>query len=144
MRHYSTVVLAALFTIGLVAGVAECADEDALTTCGLTFSLDRWPGGSKAVQGQGTIACDDGQSAAVNVRVKGESPKGDHTGPLSGQGSFADVADINDLLGTYRRGDSGETSVFSRNEAVSVTLSWTSPSGESAVTVKKILIKRSK
>jgi hypothetical protein len=71
-----------------------------LTKCQMDFNLSGWSAFYKTASGSGTITCDDGQKAAVKVRTKGGGLTVGKS-KVAGHGKFSEVADINDVFGSY-------------------------------------------
>jgi hypothetical protein len=71
------------------------------TKCHLVFSLKGWSIFYKTAKGEGTISCDNGQRAGVNISVHGGGITFGKSKITHGQGTFSSVNDIGELYGAY-------------------------------------------
>ena len=72
-----------------------------LTECELDFSLKGWSAFYKTGRGQGTVRCDNGQSARVALRTRGGGLTFGKFSIDDGSGSFSPVEDISQVFGAY-------------------------------------------
>ncbi len=77
------------------------------TTCRMNFNLRGWSLGLKSATGEGTISCDNGQTAEVAIRAKGAGLSAGKYEIRDGHGRFSAVTDLRDLYGSYAAGDVG-------------------------------------
>jgi hypothetical protein len=70
------------------------------TKCHMTFTLTGWSAFYKTAHGSGTIRCDNGQHARVNLSSKGGGITFGRS-RIEGIGTFTDVSGISQLFGTY-------------------------------------------
>jgi hypothetical protein len=98
MRKSSIFCLLAL-TAGLMAGAP--ARAAAATVCEMRFTLSGWSAIYKTASGQGTITCDNGQKAKVNLNAKGGGLTAGKYKIRDGYGKFSEVANISELFGSY-------------------------------------------
>lgn len=91
---------AAMLGLVIVCGSAPAA-RGAMTTCRMEFSLEGWSAFYQSASGQGTITCDNGQSARVDIRAKGGGLTVGKMNVVDGHGRFSQVSDIGDLFGSY-------------------------------------------
>jgi hypothetical protein len=101
MRKSSIFCLLAL-SAGLVAGSPARAAKT--TVCEMRFTMAGWSAFYKTASGNGTITCDNGQSAKVHLSAKGGGLTAGRYRIDDGYGKFSDVADISELFGTYAQG----------------------------------------
>jgi len=87
------IVLTSLF---LALAIPVFAD----TKCHMKFTLSGWSAFYKTASGSGTITCDNGQHARVNLSSKGGGITFGHS-TIEGTGVFTDVSSISELFGTY-------------------------------------------
>jgi hypothetical protein len=81
--------------------LAEKKDQDnGKTECRMSFNLKSWSVFYKSGKGQGTITCDNGQSARVKIRTHGGGISFGKN-EIEGDGSFSKVKDIKELFGGY-------------------------------------------
>ena len=71
------------------------------TTCKMTYSLEGWSAIYSTASGNGTITCDNGQSARSSLKAKGGGLTAGKSKIVNGSGTFSDVADISELFGSY-------------------------------------------
>lgn len=138
-------VLAALF----VAPVAADGRSDAgKISCDLSFELKGWSAFYKTAKGHGTIRCDDGQSVAVKLRVKGGGLTFGKSEITDGTGRFSAVRSIEDLLGSYASAEAHAGAVKSSTATaltkgeVSLALAGTGDGVDLGVSFGKFTIKR--
>ncbi|MBI5298779.1 MAG: hypothetical protein HY877_00550 [Deltaproteobacteria bacterium] len=77
------------------------AEEKTSTKCHMNFTLNSWSVFYKSGKGDGTITCDNGQSASVRIRTHGGGITFGKSKILDGVGTFSKVNDIQDLFGGY-------------------------------------------
>jgi hypothetical protein len=106
----------ALFVVLLLTGsLAMAAEEEKkekakqeswadMTKCEMTFDIKGWSAIYKKQQGQGRITCDNGQSADVEIKVKGGGLTVGKTEMVDAKGKFTEVRDIEELFGAYATG----------------------------------------
>jgi hypothetical protein len=83
-------------------GVARADDRPGgLTHCTMSFELKTWSLGYRSGRGEGTISCDNGQSAKVTLRVTGGGLTVGKGEIRNGKGTFSEVRDISELFGSY-------------------------------------------
>ena len=74
------------------------------TKCKMKYSLAGWSAGYSTASGNGTITCDNGQSADVSLRAKGGGLTAGKS-KINGSGAFSEVGDISELFGSYASAD---------------------------------------
>ena len=109
-RHATVgLVCAALLLIGPVATLlaTEATSEAAarLTECKMRFNLSGWSAFYKTATGQGTITCDNGQTASVKIRAKGGGITFGKSEVVGGTGTFSGARSITELFGAYAQGE---------------------------------------
>ncbi|MBW8877931.1 MAG: hypothetical protein JF614_23460 [Acidobacteria bacterium] len=87
----------------LVLAVALTAPTGAAKTtkCEMKYTLSGWSAFYKVAHGQGTITCDNGQTARVTLEAKGGGLTAGKYKITDGIGKFSEVANISELFGTY-------------------------------------------
>ena len=75
------------------------------TKCKMRYSLAGWSAGYSTASGNGTITCDNGQSARVSLRAKGGGITAGKSKTINGSGTFSEVGDISELFGSYASAD---------------------------------------
>lgn len=82
-----------------VAGTASAAQPD--LDCKLTFSLKGWSAIYEHADGSGRVACANGESIPVHIRIRGGGLTAGKWRINDGHGKFTDVYKISDVLGDY-------------------------------------------
>ena len=91
-------LLAVLF---LAATLAIAAPAEADTVCRMNFTMTGWSFFYRTAQGNGTISCENGQTANVHVWSKGGGITFGRSKIKDATGRFTAVDDIDQLFGTY-------------------------------------------
>lgn len=90
-----TVVLAlCLVAVSMPAWAAE-------TNCSMTFDVSGWSAFYKTASGNGTVTCDNGQTAKVAIKTTGGGLTVGKSRITDGRGKFSPVLEIGDLYGDY-------------------------------------------
>jgi hypothetical protein len=87
--------------IALLCAAALGGEARALTRCTMEFSLKGWSAFYKTASGAGTIACDNGQKAAVAIKATGGGLTVGKSKITNGHGKFSEVEGISELYGEY-------------------------------------------
>ena len=97
------------FVIGLIAmGVAVSAAQARGTTeCTMKYNLKGWSVFYKKAGGTGTIRCDNGQKASVNLSARGGGLTAGKSEIKNGIGYFSSVSSIDKLFGRYDSASAG-------------------------------------
>ena len=69
--------------------------------CDMTYSLKGWSAVYKTAKGDGTITCTNGDSAKVEISVKGGGLTFGKTDIYNGKAEISGVQSINDVFGSY-------------------------------------------
>lgn len=102
----SLAVLAVAVALGFAAVVPQRASaEEADLGCKLRFSLTGWSLIYKHAEGHGVVTCADGKSMRVKIESKGGGLTAGKSHIDNGTGKFTDVHKMEDILGTYVKGD---------------------------------------
>ena len=117
MRKSSIFCLLAL-SAGLVAGSPARAAKT--TVCEMRFTMAGWSAFYKTASGNGTITCDNGQSAKVHLSAKGGGLTAGKYKIRDGYGKFSEVANIDELFGDYAEGGA-EAGVVKSSQAQVMT-----------------------
>ncbi|HEX3527730.1 MAG TPA: hypothetical protein VH988_11745 [Thermoanaerobaculia bacterium] len=141
--------IATLCLLALAASLAAAAPASAATTkCELSFTLKSWAAFYKTASGSGTITCDNGQTAKVNLNAKGGGLAAGKSKIDDGHGKFSEVADIRELFGTYvtggasaGAGKSAEASVVTKGD-ISLALAGHGTGIELGIAFGKFIISR--
>ncbi len=116
--------------------------------CKLSFSLAGWSAIYKRATGSGVVRCENGQSMPVKLEVVGGGLSVGKWHVDDGTGTFSDVHEIGDVLGSYAAGSahagvvkSGSAQVLTKG-AVSLALAGTGEGVDLGVDVSKFTISR--
>jgi hypothetical protein len=97
-----------LFSIGLaalgvllVAPASAAAEKKTDVHCTMSFTLKGWSAFYKTAKGEGTVTCDNGQSAEVKLKATGGGLTVGKSEILHGKGNFSVVKDIGEVFGAY-------------------------------------------
>ena len=69
--------------------------------CTKDFNLKGWSAFYKTAKGEGTITCDNGQSAKVRIKSRGGGLTFGKSEIVDGKGQFSGVRDISECFGSY-------------------------------------------
>ena len=69
--------------------------------CDMTYTLKGWSAVYKTAKGEGTITCNNGDSAQVEISVKGGGLTFGKTDIYKGKAEISGVQSINDIFGSY-------------------------------------------
>jgi hypothetical protein len=98
-------LLSALLAALLLLPASAASQTSTSTICRMNFNLRGWSLGLKSATGEGSISCDNGQTADVRIRAKGAGLSAGKYEIRDGRGRFSAVTDIRDLFGSYAAGD---------------------------------------
>jgi hypothetical protein len=115
MKKSSIFCLLAL-TAGLMAGTP--ARAAATTVCEMRFTLSGWSAIYKTASGLGTVTCDNGEKAKVNLNAKGGGLTAGKYKIRDGYGKFSEVANIEELFGSYAQASAEAGAVKSSGASV--------------------------
>jgi len=73
--------------------------------CHMVFSVKGWSVFYKTSKGEGTITCNNGQSAHVKIKTHGGGVTFGKSEIKNGHGTFSMVNDIDELFGSYATSD---------------------------------------
>jgi hypothetical protein len=93
--------IAILFLLLLAAAITVPLGAAKTTKCEMKYTLEGWSAFYKVAHGQGTITCDNGQTAKVTLEAKGGGLTAGKYKVRDGIGKFSEVGDISEVLGTY-------------------------------------------
>jgi len=92
-----------LIPVVLVAALSIPAEAG--TVCRMNFTMTGWSFFYRTAEGDGTISCENGQTAQVHVWSKGGGVTFGRSKIKDGNGRFTEVDSIDDLFGTYVQGE---------------------------------------
>lgn len=79
--------------------------QEATVSCRMDFNLAGWAIIYKEANGSGTVTCDNGQSAVVNISAKGGGLAAGKYEIDGATGTFSKVHDISEIFGTYAQAE---------------------------------------
>ena len=100
MQRVTRFAFASILGLGL-AVLAAAPAQAAGTECKMKFSMKGWSAVYKTAEGEGTITCNNGETAAVKLKLTGGGLTFGKTEIKDATGKFSDVAKLDDLLGSY-------------------------------------------
>jgi len=116
--------------------------------CKMRFTLSGWSAFYKRSDGEGTVTCNNGQSAHVKLHARGGGLSVGKSSVRSGVGEFSGVQSINDIFGDYASAEadagavkSAKGQVVTKGE-ISLALSGTGDGWELGISVGKFSIKK--
>lgn len=127
MRPNRIVVLVAVLFVLAVATLSIRAEGEetgaALTRCSMTYRLSGWSAFYKTMSGEGTVTCENGESAKVVLKFKGGGLSFGKSDVLDGTGEFTGVRGLEEVFGSYAAaqahagaGKSAQASVYTKGE----------------------------
>jgi hypothetical protein len=83
----------------------ERNNHDKLVECTMNFDLKSWSALYKSSKGDGTIHCDNGQTAKVLIKAKGGGITFGKSEVINGTGNFTGARRMNELFGSYAQSE---------------------------------------
>ena len=144
------IVIAVPLAIGV--GAAAAADskpaKEPSVSCKLSYSLGGWSAFYKTAKGEGTITCDNGQTASVTIKSTGGGLTFGKTKIYDGSGTFSKVSDISEVFGSYAAAEahagatkSASAQALTKGE-VSLALAGTGAGVDLGIAFSKFTLKR--
>ena len=144
MKRTSWFLAVVLFSATAVPGARAGGPIE----CTLTFDLAGWSIFYKTASGAGTVSCDNGQRATVQISSKGGGLTVGKSRIREGRGEFSGVRDIEDVFGTYATAEahagaarSGKAQVMTKGD-VSLALAGKGEGWDIGVAFGKFVITR--
>ena len=107
----------------------EKESASGLVKCTMTFNLKGWSAFYKTSSGDGTITCDNGETAKVTITAKGGGITFGKSEITDGTGKFTGARNLEEVLGSYAQseahagaGKSADAQAMTKGE-ISLTLS---------------------
>jgi major membrane immunogen (membrane-anchored lipoprotein) len=104
-----------LCTLVILAGAApallarkekkKSQTQGELISCEMKFDLKGWSAFYKTAKGNGTITCDNGQSASTSIKAKGGGITFGKSDVINGTGKFSGARSIHELFGSYAQAE---------------------------------------
>lgn len=95
MKKFLFFVLLAVSSLFATSAIAD------MTRCKLQYSLKGWSFIYSEYRGTGSVTCQNGQSARVNIITRGGGLTLGKSEIINGKGKFSDVKNIGEIFGTY-------------------------------------------
>ena len=123
------IMLAAMASLVFAFAPAAWSADPAKKDCDMTYSLKGWSAVVKTAKGEGTITCNNGETAQVAISVKGGGLTFGKTDIYNGKAEISGVHSIGDIYGSYAMGSAhagvvkaGQVAVMTKGN-VSIALS---------------------
>jgi hypothetical protein len=100
-KHSGSIAITMLVSSLLVAANVPPAHAASTKDCDMTYTLKGWSAVYKTAKGEGTITCNNGESAQVEISVKGGGLTFGKTEIFNGKGEISGVKSINEVFGSY-------------------------------------------
>ena len=101
-RHLNAALAAAaMASLCMIAAPIASADDMDKKNCDMTYSLKGWSAVYKTAKGEGTITCKSGETAQVEISVKGGGLTFGKSEIYNGKAEISGVKSINDIYGSY-------------------------------------------
>jgi hypothetical protein len=100
-KHTGSIAFLFLVSSILIAAPVAMADDVAKKDCDMTYTLKGWSAVYKTAKGEGTITCNNGESAQVEISVKGGGVTFGKTEIYNGKAEISGVKSIDDIFGSY-------------------------------------------
>jgi hypothetical protein len=93
--------IAAVASFCLIAAPFAMADDVDKKNCDMTYTLKGWSAVYKTAKGEGTITCKTGETAQVEISVKGGGLTFGKTEIYNGKAEISGVKSIDEIFGSY-------------------------------------------
>lgn len=100
-RPNAAFAIAAVASLCLIAAPIASADDVDKKNCDMTYTLKGWSAVYKTAKGEGTITCKSGETAQVEISVKGGGITFGKTEIYNGKAEISGVKSIDDIYGSY-------------------------------------------
>ena len=97
----SAIAMATLGSFLLIAAPLASANDVKNKDCDMTYSLKGWSAVYKTAKGEGTITCNNGQTAQVEISVHGGGLTFGKTDIYNGKAEISGVKSIDEIYGSY-------------------------------------------
>ena len=136
--------------VSLLVLVPASLAADKTKDCDMTFSLKGWSAIYKTAHGEGTITCNNGQTANVAIKITGGGLTFGKSEIFNGKGEISGVKSIDEIYGSYASAEahagvvkSATAQVLTKGN-VSIALSGTGSGVDVGVDFSKFTISKKK
>jgi hypothetical protein len=109
IRIVVTLAVVGMLAMAPVLAKSETAGDKSgkpeMTRCSIVFNLKGWSAIYKTMKGEGTITCDNGESAAVAIKTTGGGLTAGKSELIDASGTFSKVKDISETFGGYAQAE---------------------------------------
>ena len=95
-KRVGAIAIATMASLFLIAAPVASAKD-----CDMTYTLKGWSAVYKTAKGEGTITCNSGETAQVEISVHGGGLTFGKTEIYNGKAEISGVKSINDIFGSY-------------------------------------------
>jgi hypothetical protein len=99
-KRSGAIAIATVASLVLLVAPAALA-SDAKKDCDMTYTLKGWSAVYKTAKGEGTITCNNGQTAQVEISVHGGGLTFGKTEIYNGKAEISGVKSIDEIFGSY-------------------------------------------
>jgi hypothetical protein len=100
-KRIGSIAMTTLVSSFLVASSVAVANAAETKDCDMTYTLKGWSAVYKTAKGEGTITCKNGETAQVDISVKGGGLTFGKTEIFNGKAEISGVKSINEIYGSY-------------------------------------------
>jgi hypothetical protein len=100
-KRIGSIAMTTLVSSFLIASSAAVANAAETKDCDMTYTLKGWSAVYKTAKGEGTITCKNGETAQVEISVKGGGLTFGKTEIFNGKAEISGVKSINEIYGSY-------------------------------------------
>ena len=142
------IAFASVVALGLGASAPASFAAAAKVKCSMSFAMTGWSAFYSTASGDGSIKCDNGQSAKVKLEARGGGLTAGKHSVEQGNGEFSAVTGIDELIGSYISAEahagavkSAKAQVMTKGE-VSLALSGKGRGWDLGISFGKLTISR--
>lgn len=95
-KRIGTIALTSIASLGLFSATTASAKD-----CDMTYTLKGWSAVYKTAKGEGTITCNNGENAQVEISVHGGGLTFGKTEIYNGKAEITGVKSIKEIYGSY-------------------------------------------
>jgi hypothetical protein len=99
--HKMIAIGAAVLILAAGASSAPALAAQAKVKCTMSFTMSGWSAFYSTASGEGSIKCNNGQSANVKLEARGGGLTAGKSAIEDGHGEFSAVVNLDELMGSY-------------------------------------------